>query len=268
MGDFLPEGEEEEPLAVASEEEDSDDDETYNAPLPNAFRLANKPTRPKITGRTYGDTRKKLLAAVQSSTHIELKSDSESGLNAEEQKYINIILDDSGHTGLHFATALAKIQNARELIEFGADINRGNYSGETPLMRAVLVRNNATEGTFSTLLSLLAPSIQTLDHSHLVAGLPGRAAPARTYMATVLDWVAKEGAEAGLPLKTLVNVQDLHGDTALNIAARVGSKALIQLLLDAGADKARANKLGLKPVDYGIEVEVSSGSHCRRSLLC
>ena len=53
-----------------------------------------------------------------------------------------------------------------------------------------------------------------------------------------------------------MDVQDVHGDTALNIAARVGNRGLVKLLLDAGADKARANKLGLKPQDFGVEVEV------------
>jgi regulatory protein SWI6 len=50
----------------------------------------------------------------------------------------------------------------------------------------------------------------------------------------------------------------VHGDTALNVAARVGNKGLITLLLDAGADKAKANKLGLRPVDFGVEQEALS----------
>lgn len=56
----------------------------------------------------------------------------------------------------------------------------------------------------------------------------------------------------------MVDVQDVHGDTALNVAARVGNKRLVGLLVDAGADKARANKLGLKPADFGVETDVSN----------
>jgi len=140
---------------------------------------------------------------------------------------------------------------------------------ETPLIRSVLTTNHSEAGTFSELLSALSESIRTLDHAQrsivhhiaLIAGVKGRAASARAYMAGVLEWVAKEASAEGstaVGLKTLVDVQDVHGDTALNIAARVGSKALIQLLLEAGADKAKANKLGLKPADFGVEVEVSN----------
>ena len=85
-------------------------------------------------------------------------------------------------------------------------------------------------------------------------------------MAGVLEWVAKEqrlegvapgqetngGSAPSLSLKNLIDVQDVHGDTALNVAARVGNKGLLKILLDAGADKARANKLGLKPQDFGV----------------
>jgi ankyrin repeat protein len=74
-------------------------------------------------------------------------------------------------------------------------------------------------------------------------------------MSTLLEWIAKHEEEGSL--KTLVNLRDLQGDTALNVAARVGNKNLVKLLLDAGADASRANKIGLRPVDYGLEVPVS-----------
>jgi hypothetical protein len=43
----------------------------------------------------------------------------------------------------------------------------------------------------------------------------------------------------------------------LIVAARAGNKGLVKLLLDAGADKTKANKMGLKALDFGVEVEVS-----------
>lgn len=271
MGDFLPEGEDEpmETQEESLEEEDSDDEESGNTPaLPSSFRLATKPSRPKAHPSTT-KTRTKLLAAFSSDEPVDLRASLGITDSNDADVDVDMIIDDQGHTALHWATALAKSSLTTQLIDIGADINRGNYAGETPLIRAVLTTNYADSGNFSSLLSAISASIQTLDHAHrsvihhiaLIAGVSGRAASARTYMATVLDWVAKEGSELGLPLKTLVDVQDVHGDTALNIAARVGSKALVQLLLDAGADKSRSNKLGLKPVDFGIEVEVS---RCRR----
>lgn len=270
MGDFLPEGEAEEATQQNTqdqempEDEDSDDEDGRNLPaVPSPFRLSVKPLRPKV-GAISARTRTRLIGAFSTEEDVDLKTSL--GLAAEGETPevdIDMVIDDQGHTALHWATALARSSIIKQLIELGADIHRGNYAGETPLIRAVLTTNHSEAGTFPSLLASLSESIKTLDHAHrsvihhiaLVAGVKGRAASARAYMAAVLEWVAKEGGELGLPLKTLVNVQDVHGDTALNIAARVGSRALIQLLLDAGADKARANKLGLKPEDFGVEVE-------------
>ena len=268
LGDFLPEVDEATQQSTHDEEmieeEESDDDDGGDpSAVSLPFRLSVKPLRPKV-GTITARTRSKLINAFSSDEPIDLKTSL--GLTDDEASSdidIDMVIDDQGHTALHWATALAKTSIISQLIDLGSDIHRGNYAGETPLIRAVLTTNNSEVGTFPALLSSLADSIKTIDHAHrsvihhiaLVAGVKGRAASARGYMAAILEYVAKEGGELGLPLKTLVNVQDVHGDTALNIAARVGSRALIQLLLDAGADKARANKLGLKPEDFGVEVE-------------
>jgi len=53
-----------------------------------------------------------------------------------------------------------------------------------------------------------------------------------------------------------VDLQDEHGDTALNIAARIGNRALVKTLVDVGANRLLANKLGLRPSDFGVEGEV------------
>lgn len=53
----------------------------------------------------------------------------------------------------------------------------------------------------------------------------------------------------------IVNAQDSSGDTALNIAARIGNKSIISQLLEVGADPNIANRVGLRPVDFGIGVE-------------
>jgi regulatory protein SWI6 len=245
------------------EESDEDDEIPDAPPLPHQMILSTKPSRPKPSSHT---ARSKLLGPVDAFD-------------------IDMIIDEHGHTALHWAASLAKMDIVKQLIELGADIHRGNFNGETPLARALLTTNNAETGTVSVLLEHLAPSIQTLDQSYrsvahhvsLVSGIPGRASCARLYMAAILEWVAKEqrtsaslaqgqghdgtngttGTSAALSLKALVDVQDLYGDTALNVAARMGTRGLVRLLLDAGADKSKGNKLGLRPVDFGVEPEVS-----------
>jgi regulatory protein SWI6 len=130
-------------------------------------------------------------------------------------------------------------------------------------MRTVLSVSAAADNAFSVLLPFLAPSLRTLDASHRsvlhhiaeVAGVKGRAASARMYMEAILEWVARnQGGE----FRTFVDAQDENGDTALCVAARVGNRALVRMLVDVGADRALANKLGLRPGDFGVEGQVRS----------
>ncbi|EFQ33774.1 uncharacterized protein GLRG_08918 [Colletotrichum graminicola M1.001] len=55
----------------------------------------------------------------------------------------------------------------------------------------------------------------------------------------------------------IVNAQDHAGDTALNIAARIGNRSIISQLLEVGADPNIANRAGLRPVDFGIGGDAS-----------
>ena len=171
----------------------------------------------------------------------------------------DIPIDDQQHTALHWASALARIPVLRSLISLGSDPNRGNATGETPLMRAVLVTNNFDTETFTPphLLSLLSPSLRTTDdaertvlhHIALVAGIKGRSASARHYLETILHWIVdKENGHFG----GLLDAQDGNGDTALNIAARVGSRPIVRMLIESGADPRIPNKLGLRPGDFGF----------------
>lgn len=175
---------------------------------------------------------------------------------------VDIILDDQGHTPLHLAASMARRHIVESLVSSGADIHRGNYLGETALIRACLATQNADQQTFHTLVAVLHPSIRTLDTSrksvihHIVslAGVRGRALSARYYLDQIFYWIAQQ--QAG-DFKSLVDLQDEHGDTALNIAARVGNRSLVRTLLDVGANRILPNKLGLRPGDFGVETEVS-----------
>ncbi|KAG6868945.1 hypothetical protein C0993_007159 [Termitomyces sp. T159_Od127] len=185
---------------------------------------------------------------------------------------VDIVIDDQGHTALHIAASLARQHIMETLIRNGADIHRGNYLGETPLIRACLATANADLQTFNTLVSTLHPSIRTLDTSrksvihHIVslAGVSGRAGSARYYLEQIFMWIAQR---QGGDFKSLVDLQDEHGDTALNIAARVGNRSLVRTLLDVGANRTLPNKLGLRPGDFGVETEELSGGPRPEDLL-
>ncbi|KAF7308558.1 Transcriptional factor [Mycena chlorophos] len=173
---------------------------------------------------------------------------------------IDTILDDQGHTALHIAASLAHLRTVAALIVAGADINRGNHLGETPLMRACLATHSFDTQTFENLVTTLSASIRTLDtsrksvlhHVTALAGVKGRAAMARYYLDKIFYFIVQN---QGGDFTTLIDLQDEHGDTALNIAARVGNRSMVRTLLDVGANRNLGNKLGLRPADFGVEIE-------------
>lgn len=174
---------------------------------------------------------------------------------------VDLVLDDQGHTALHLAASMARHQIVQALIDNGADVHRGNYDGETALIRATLATANHDTQTFHALVTTLHASIRTLDtarrsvlhHIMSSAGVKGRAHAARYYLDQVFFWIAQR---QGGDFKSLVDLQDRYGDTALNIAARVGNRSLVRTLLDVGANRVLPNRLGLRPGDYGVETEV------------
>ncbi|KAK0501546.1 hypothetical protein EDD18DRAFT_1431246 [Armillaria luteobubalina] len=248
-------------------------DPTPPAPAPDKrlVRLANKPSIPRNIDPSIPlkDTRRAAVVAsiCQSDAPapvMTLLSDIAPipGSNSIE---VDTILDDQGHSALHLACALSRLSTVQALLSSGADVHRGNHLGETPLIRTILSTHSYDAQSLPQLLSYgLSQSIMTLDTSrksvlhHIVAlaGVKGRAVVARYYLDQIFLWIAKED---GGDFAKIVDLQDEHGDTALNIAARVGSRTLVRTLVDVGANKMLMNKLGLKPGDFGVESEELSG---------
>jgi regulatory protein SWI6 len=174
---------------------------------------------------------------------------------------VDVVLDELGHTALHIAASMSRMRIVDALVAAGADVHRGNYNGETALIRAALMTNNFDAQTFGALVGVLHASVRTIDtarksvlhHVIAFAGVRNRAIVAGYYLEQIFMWVAEhEGGD----FKSLVDLQDEHGDTALNIAARVGNRSLVRSLIDVGADRGLPNKLGLRPGDFGVENEV------------
>ncbi|KAI9464262.1 hypothetical protein F5148DRAFT_1210233 [Russula earlei] len=184
--------------------------------------------------------------------------------NAAVGPNVDGILDELGHTALHIAASLGRLKVVEALISSGSDIHRGNFNGETPLIRACLLPNNFDQQSFGTLVSLLHQSIRTLDtarktvmhHVVALAGVRNRAIIAAYYLEQIFLWIAQH--QDG-DFRSVVDLQDEHGDTALNIAARVGNRGLVRSFLDVGANRILPNKLGLRPGDFGVENEELGG---------
>jgi hypothetical protein len=95
-----------------------------------------------------------------------------------------------------------------------------------------------------------------LHHVVALAGVRNRAIIAFYYLDQIFLWIAQH--QDG-DFRPVVDLQDEHGDTALNIAARVGNRGLVRSFLDVGANRILPNKLGLRPGDFGVENEELGG---------
>ena len=196
---------------------------------------------------------------------------------------LDIPIDQTAHTALHWAATLARTSLLRALTKRGASIYRLNTGGETALIRAALTTNNLDQGSFPELLEILGPTMEIRDGrgrtvlhhiavSSAVKG-PKRSSACRYYLESLLEYVVRSGSatnsqansfqdpatvQAPRPIglarfmSEIVNATDLSGDTALNLAARVGNKSIIQQLLEVGANPTIPNRGGLRPIDFGV----------------
>jgi regulatory protein SWI6 len=191
---------------------------------------------------------------------------------------LDMPVDKSSNTALHWAATLARIPLLKALIARGASIFRVNRVGESALMRAAVVINNFDNGTFPDLLEILGPIIEfrdsrgrtVLHHIAITSAIKGRSQTTKYYLESLLEFVVRQGSAPnsqqsftngppalksmgiGRFMSEIVNVQDNAGDTALNIAARIGNRSIISQLLEVGADTSITNRSNLCAVDFGI----------------
>ncbi|KAL1843238.1 hypothetical protein VTJ49DRAFT_2569 [Mycothermus thermophilus] len=186
-------------------------------------------------------------------------------------------IDSQSHTALHWAATLSRMPLLRALIEAGASPYRVNAAGETALMRACIVTNSMDHSSFPELLDVLGMTIDVRDdkgrtvlhHIAVTSAVKGRNSASRYYLESLLEWVVRQGSapssqnppgsgpavpkmNIGRFMSEIVNAQDSSGDTALNIAARIGNRSIVSQLLEVGADPNIPNRSGLRPVDFGI----------------
>ena len=76
-------------------------------------------------------------------------------------------------------------------------------------------------------------------------------------MECIFEFIAKHGGR----FNSLVDIQDVHGDTALNLAARIGSRHLVDQLLDVGANPEIENLAGLKAASFGFGTQTQQSTH-------
>ncbi|KAL9604160.1 MAG: hypothetical protein Q9219_000748 [cf. Caloplaca sp. 3 TL-2023] len=194
---------------------------------------------------------------------------------------LDIPIDETAHTALHWAATLARIHVVRALVSKGASVFRLNGGGETALMRAAITTNNFDNNTFTDVLKLLGTSIEIRDgrgqtvlhHIAASSAISGRAHATRSYLDSILLYLVgnsgapnsqqnsfdelPDGNDPNIPrpiglakfMAEVVNARDIAGDTALHCAAKIGNKGIVQQLLEIGADSLIENRNGLRPID-------------------
>jgi ankyrin repeat protein len=201
---------------------------------------------------------------------------------------LDLPLDQSANTALHWAATLARVPLMRLLLSRGASIFRGNIAGETPLMAAVQVNNNLDHACFAELLDILSPLIEIRDtkgrtilhHIAVACGIKGRAASSKYYLEALLEFLVRgnssssqapsssmDGSNGNLPkpiglmrfMSEMVNARDISGNTALNLVARIGNRSIIRQLVEVQADPTIPNHKGLRPIDFGVEPRQPDG---------
>lgn len=196
---------------------------------------------------------------------------------------LDMPIDAQSHTALHWAATLSRMPLLRALITSGASPFRVNAVGETALMRACLVTNSHEHNSMPDLLDVLGSTIEVRDakgrtvlhHIAVTSSVKGRSAASRYYLQCLLEWVVRHGSapssqvipssiNGNLPssaptklglarfMSEIVNAQDKAGDTALNIAAKIGNRSIISQLLEVCADPNLPNRQGLRPLDFGV----------------
>ncbi|CAK7212108.1 transcriptional regulator swi6 [Sporothrix curviconia] len=196
---------------------------------------------------------------------------------------LDMPIDAQSHTALHWAATLSRMPLLRALISSGANPFRVNAVGETALMRACLVTNSHEHNSMPDLLDVLGSTIEVRDakgrtvlhHIAVTSSVKGRSAASRYYLQCLLEWVVRQGSapnsqvlqssangnySSSIPTKLglarfmseIVNAQDKAGDTALNIAAKIGNRSIISQLLEVCADPNLPNRQGLRPLDFGV----------------
>lgn len=150
-------------------------------------------------------------------------------------------IDNEGHSGMHWASAMGDVEVMKQLKRFGASLHAENIRGETPLMRAVLFTNCMDKQTMPGVVNQLISTIDRVDHCNATAihhtaaitSSRNKHHCARYY----LDIILNKMQEVLEPeqIQRLIDAQDINGNTAIHIAAQNNARKCVRALIGRGA---------------------------------
>lgn len=151
---------------------------------------------------------------------------------------IDKAIDNHGNNSLHWACSMGDVQFARDLTNRGASVGMQNeFSGETPLIRAVLFTNNHDKETFPKIVNLLSSTILERDwhganvfhHIAETARSRNRWSCARYYCEVLVNKSLESGPHF---LQAALTAPDQYQDTPLHCAVRNGCIKVATFLLN------------------------------------
>ncbi|KAL7924627.1 ankyrin repeat-containing domain protein, partial [Trichoderma austrokoningii] len=148
--------------------------------------------------------------------------------------------DDRRRTPLSWAASNGHEAMMRLLLEHGADIERMDIKGQTPLMRAI------RKGDQTTIVQLLLEKGADIEVKDENGQTPFSLAAEKGHEATVRILLDK-GVN--------IDAKDEEGQTPLSLAARKGHEAIVQLLLNKGVDIETKDEDGQTPLSLAVAEE-------------
>lgn len=163
-------------------------------------------------------------------------------------------IEAGGFSALHFAAFNGDLQLIDLLVSFKANVEVTNYDGNTPMMMAAKVKQQAAirrlvdagaSVNFATksgcTAAHFAASMGDLDTVRYLVSLSATTLHDRSETGSLLHWAAHSGdvATVGAMLYEFnipVDIKDAHGGTALFTALFMKKNEIVQFLLEHGAN--------------------------------
>lgn len=165
------------------------------------------------------------------------------------------IIDNEGHTALHWAASMGDVEIMKDLRRYGANLGFQNARGETPLMRCVLFVNCQDKKTMPEVVNELIETVDLVDFCHATAlhhaaGITisrQKHSCARYYLDIILNKI-QEIFEPQFAAQ-IINAQDIDGNTALHIAAKNRARKCVRALIGRNAAINIRNNQGVTAED-------------------